>query len=83
MESFYSVLKHLNSPYATQNLTHLYVFNAGATNIGKETNVNAKQKVFARAEAASFAASLPDKSSVLIRKTNLEDVFIELTGRGL
>ena len=34
-----------------------------------------------RSEAASFAAELD--SAAFIRRTNLEDVFIELTGRAI
>ena len=34
-----------------------------------------------RNEAADFAAKLASEEKVLVRRTNLEDVFIELTGR--
>ena len=34
-----------------------------------------------RYEAADFAAKLASEEKVLVRRTNLEDVFIELTGR--
>lgn len=36
-----------------------------------------------REEANEFAASLEDEGSVTIRRTNLEDVFVELTGKSV
>ena len=43
-----------------------------------------RYKYFASREAAKeFVASLDSDDNVLIRSTNLEDVFVELTGKSV
>lgn len=73
VDSFYTVLKYVNSPYPAQNLTHLCVFNIGAINncYGAENIPRVKQTVFTRAEAMSKKVKLP----LLKLESNFQDVF--------
>ena len=61
VDSFHAVLKHLNSDYPSQNLTHLCVYNIGSINscYGEENIARVKQKVFARTAAATAEMNMP------------------------
>lgn len=50
----------------------------------KQTNDRLESKFFPTlAEANKYLESLPDKTGVMVRESNLEDIFVELTGRRL
>lgn len=73
VDSFYSTLKHLNSEYPSQNLTHLCVFNIGSINTcyGEENIPRVKQKVFERTETLAKEINLP-----LVKiESNFQDVI--------
>ena len=61
VDSFHAVLKHLNSPYPNQNLTHITVYNIGSINdcYGKENIPRVKEKIFARTEKFVAELNLP------------------------
>ncbi|NEO50039.1 MAG: ABC transporter ATP-binding protein, partial [Moorea sp. SIO4A3] len=50
----------------------------------KQLNERFEYKFFPTLEQASgYLESLPDKTGVMVRPSNLEDIFVELTGRQL
>ena len=62
VDSFYSVLKHLNTDYPSRNLTHLCIFNNGSISSlygDKEAREIVRQKLFERAEAVAKELNLP------------------------
>ena len=59
LDSFYTVLKHINSPYPCQNLTHLAIFNIGGFHSLYRDVPLVKQKVFERADKAAAEMNLP------------------------
>lgn len=61
VDSFHTVLKHLNSDYPCRNLTHLCVYNVGSINgcYDKKIVPRVKQKVFERTETAAKEINLP------------------------
>lgn len=73
VDSFYAVLKHLNSEYPSRRLTHLCIFNNGSINscYGKENIPFVKQKVFERAETVAEELKLP----LLKLESNFQDVI--------
>lgn len=73
VDSFFAVLKHLNSPYPSRRLTHVCVFNNGSINscYGKENIPYVKQKVFERAEMVAKELNLP----LLKLESNFQDVI--------
>ena len=72
VDSFYTVLKHVNSEYPSRRLTHLCIFNNGSINncYGKENIPFIKQKVFERAETVAAELNLP----LLKLESNFQDV---------
>lgn len=72
VDSFYTVLKHFNSEYASRKLTHLCIFNNGSINAcyGKENIPFIKQKVFERAETVAEELNIP----LLKLESNFQDV---------
>ena len=73
VDSFYSVLKHLNSEYPAQNLTHIAVFNIDSINTcyGEKNIPYVKQKVFELTENFAKEINLP-----LVRlESNFQDVI--------
>lgn len=59
VDSFHSVLKHLNSEYPHQNLTHITVFDIGAFHNLYESIPKVKAKTFERAEKVAPQLDLP------------------------
>lgn len=62
VDSFYSVLKHLNTDYPSRNLTHLCIFNNGSISSlygDEEAREIVRQKLFERAEAVAKELNLP------------------------
>ena len=61
VDSFYTVLKHLNGNYPSMNLTHVAVFNIGSINgiYGKENIPRVKTEVWSRAEKVAAELNLP------------------------
>lgn len=72
VDSFYAVLKHLNSPYPSRRLTHLCIFNNGSlAKIPGRDIVTYKQKVFERAETVAKEFNLP----ILKLESNFQEVI--------
>lgn len=78
VDSFYTVLKHLNSEYPGRRLTHVCIFNNGSINAcyGKENIPFIKQKVFERAEVVAKEINLP----LLKLESNFQDVVPQSHG---
>lgn len=73
VDSFYTVLKHVNSEYPSRRLTHLCIFNNGSINLGcyRRDLLYVKQKVFERAENVAAEINLP----LLKLESNFQDVI--------
>lgn len=73
VDSFYSVLKHLDSEYPCQNLTHISVFNIGSINhcYGKENIPYIKKKVWEHTEKVVGELNLP----LIKLDSNFQDVI--------
>ena len=56
VDSSYTVLKHFNSDYPSQNLTHLCIFNNGSAVIA---NPSKREEIFEHAEAIAKELNLP------------------------
>ena len=61
VDSFYTILKHRNTPLKKQNLTHLAIYNAGSFNgIYRSYGIKAvRDSVWKRSEAAAKELGLP------------------------
>lgn len=61
LDSFYTALKHINSPYPCQNLTHLAIFNIGGFQNGayEKGGLGVKERTFERSEKAAAELNLP------------------------
>ena len=72
VDSFYSVMKHINSEYPARKLTHLCIFNNGSINAcyGKKNIPVVKQRVFERAEKVAAELNMP----LLRLESNFQDV---------
>ena len=73
VDSFHSVLKHLDSKYTHQNLTHIAVYNIGSINAcyGEENILRVKEKVFERTEKVTAELNLP----LVKLDSNFQDVI--------
>lgn len=73
VDSFYTVLKHLNSDYPCRNLTHLCIYNIGSINscYGEENIPRVKQRVFERTEIVAAEIDLP----LVKLESNFQDVI--------
>ncbi len=72
VDSFYNVLKHLDSEYSSRRLTHVCIYNNGSINncYGKENIPFINQKVFEHAEVVAKELNLP----LLKLESNFQDV---------
>lgn len=73
VDSFHAVMKHLDSEYVGQNLTHIAVHNIGSINAsyGNENIPYVKKKVFERTEKVTAELGLP-----LVKvESNFQDVI--------
>ena len=61
VDSLHAVLKHVDSPYPSQNLTHLVVLDVGNFQNGVyvQGGLGVKDKIFARAEKVAVELNLP------------------------
>ena len=71
VDSFHAVLKHLNSGYPSQDLTHLATFEVGGVHGLYQNPALVRQKIFERAEKVSRELKLP----LVKLKSNLQHVI--------
>jgi ABC-2 type transport system ATP-binding protein len=62
----------------------LVIKQVGVSEAGRDSGLRFEYKFFPDiAQANAYLENLPDKTGIMVRPSNLEDIFVELTGRQL